>query len=195
MAEGAVADAGVVTPGATGAVADGVVTAGEQTQATTLGLLDWRGSLPENLRTDPTIQKYRSLEDAAKGLVEQQKLMGRALFVPEKDEDTQGWDRVYEKLGRPADANAYTLPEVELPEGMGFDAEFMRGLRELAHGSRFNQKQFNEVVAFSAQTLRQGHNMQAAERARAHEEGQRDLAKEFGASAPRLVERARGFFE
>jgi hypothetical protein len=141
------------------------------------------------------IQQFPHLEGAAKTLISQQKMLGRALFVPEQADDADGWGKVYTKLGRPATAADYAVPEVELPEGMGFDAEFMRGLKEVAHASGMNQKQFDQVVAFSGQTLRQGANLQGEALARSLDDGKRELAKRFGASAPRLVERAAAFFE
>jgi len=188
MAE-AVADAPGTT---TGAPAAGTTTAPSTDGLT---LLDWRGSLPADLRSDPVLQQFPHLEGAAKTLVSQQKMLGRALFVPEQADDADGWGKVYAKLGRPETSADYAVPEVELPEGMAFDGEFMRGLKEVAHASGMSQRQFDQVVAFSGQTLRQGANLQGEALARSLDDGQRELAKRFGASAPRMVERASAFFE
>lgn len=62
------------------------------------------------------------------------------IVVPKTDEE---WGPVYDKLGRPESADKYVVTRPEkLPEGMSYDEEGEKFLRQFAHANGFNQKQF-----------------------------------------------------
>jgi len=162
-------------------------------------LLDWRATLPEAIRTHTVLQQFPTTEAAAKTLVAQAEMIGRGLYLPREDADdaakAEALDKVYARLGRPKDAASYAITPPALPEGMAWDPEMERQFREEAWAAGLSQQQVERLLAFEGRRAAQLGNLQAAAEARSYEEGQQALAREFGASAPRLLARARGFFE
>ena len=71
---------------------------------------DWRESLPEELRNDPTLQNYKDVESLAKTVVHQQKMIGSRVPLPKTEEEKA---ELYGKLGRPEEPAKY---EVAVPE-------------------------------------------------------------------------------
>lgn len=91
---------------------------------------DWRASLPESydgkddkgavakipLRADPTLGKYKSVEDLARGHIEATKMVGRGLAVPPADAKPEERRAFFDKLGVPKDAAGYA--DIKAPEGI-----------------------------------------------------------------------------
>ena len=48
---------------------------------------DWRSSLTDELKNNPTIQNIKDLESAANTLVHQQKMIGSRIPIPKTDEE------------------------------------------------------------------------------------------------------------
>jgi hypothetical protein len=95
---------------------------------------DWREGLDPTIKQHPSMQNFKSPVDLAKSWVEAQKLIGRdKIPVPGEKATKEDWDMVFDRLGRPKDANGYQLPEVKLPEGYpGTKKEFIDGFKSKA---------------------------------------------------------------
>ena len=50
---------------------------------------DWRSSLGDELKNNPTIQNIKDLESAANTLVHQQKMIGSRIPIPKTDEENK----------------------------------------------------------------------------------------------------------
>lgn len=124
-------------------------------------------SLSEEIKTNPTLAQYNSLEEALKGHIETKSLVGSSIRVPGPDagdEDKQAFyqklmDRVpnlmvkpdfsepeqatefYNLFGKPGDATQYTMPE-----GSKLAPDIESELREMAFTSNLNQEQFQKMV-------------------------------------------------
>lgn len=73
----------------------------------------WRDSLPEDMRADPTLNKYSDLTNLAKAHVELQKKIGeKGIIKPGKDASPESWKAFREALGVPA-ADKYELGKFE----------------------------------------------------------------------------------
>lgn len=159
-------------------------------------LLDWRASLPENLRSAGVITQHPTLEGAAKTLVSQGEMLGRALFLPKEeagtDAHTAGMQKVYKTLGRPDTADAYELPT---PEGHALDAAIATRWKTAFHAAGLSQGQVKEVMDEYWRTVTYADNVHAGAEARSYEEGRRALQAEFGASTDDIIEKAKGFFD
>lgn len=83
---------------------------------------NWYDSLSEDLRNNPTIQKYKSQEDAHKAHLELQKIMGNEKIALPKDENDEVAIKALNKaLGVPEEAtgeNGYKFEELEGMDGM-----------------------------------------------------------------------------
>lgn len=84
----------------------------------TTEIVDWREGLDVAIKEHPSIKNFKSPGDLAKSWVEAQKLIGRdKIPVPGEKATKEDWDMVFERLGRPKDADGYAIPEVKMPEG------------------------------------------------------------------------------
>jgi hypothetical protein len=103
----------------------------------------WRDSLPEDIRDNPNIQKYSSVESLAKAYVNASSMLGRdKLVMPKSDEE---WGDFYDKIGRPQDYQGYEFEKVDLPEGTPVDEEMMETFKKVAHESGLTAKQANDL--------------------------------------------------
>lgn len=77
---------------------------------------NWYDTLPDDLKTDPTVAKYTSLEGATRGLVGAVKLIGERpenLMKRPAAGDDAGTRKVLHQLGLPESPETYTLQPIE----------------------------------------------------------------------------------
>lgn len=100
---------------------------------------DWKASLPEDIKADPSLAPIKDLAGLAKSYVNAQKLIGgEKVAVPKDDTDPQ-WDVVYNRLGRPESPDKYDLAK---PEGLpDYDEGAEKAFREQAHRLGLTAKQ------------------------------------------------------
>jgi hypothetical protein len=67
----------------------------------------WYSSLPDDLKNDPNVTKYSKLDEAIKGGLSAQKLIGNSVRVPGDDATPDEWAKFYEKTGRPKTPDEY----------------------------------------------------------------------------------------
>jgi len=88
--------------------------------------------LPEDLRSDPSLQPFKDVPELAKSFVHAQRMIGmEKLPVPGPNATDEDWNVVYDKLGRPEAPDKYELPAP--PEGFELDPEMASAFRETAH--------------------------------------------------------------
>ncbi len=106
-----------------------------------------RDGAPETVRNLLEAKKWTNIEQIAEGFVNlEQKLgAGEHLFIPESEEDTEGWNNVFKQLGRPETHDKYEVAyEGEVP----VSDELVGQFKQFAHGLGLTQKQFNDVINF-----------------------------------------------
>ena len=115
---------------------------------------DWREMIPVELRQDPTWNKYHSPEQAFRGLVEAQKLIGKkeiptGLVKPSEEAPKEDWSNYRLELGKmlgvPDSAERYEVPEAA-KELNGLDT-----LMQIAHRSGLGNEQFSSMIEAVAQ--------------------------------------------
>lgn len=100
---------------------------------------EWMGSIPEELRTDPTLTRFKNVEGLAKSYLQARNMIGRdKIAMPESEQD---WNDVYSRLGRPGTGDEYNLAKPELPEGVRMNEETAKAFRETAHQLGLSDKQ------------------------------------------------------
>lgn len=103
----------------------------------------WRDELPEDLRNNPTLDKYSSVESLAKGYINASSMLGQdKLVMPKSDED---WGDFYNKIGRPEAPEGYEFDAVALPEGTPVDEGVLEEFKQIAHTTGLTAKQANEL--------------------------------------------------
>lgn len=143
-------------------------------------LLDMIGD--EDLKADQSLQQVQSVEDLAKGYVHAQKLVGKDKLVLPKDEnDTDAWNDVFKKLGRPNDPSEYELPSLDenskaqVPEGT--DEWFKNKAHELGLTNKQARDLWSSYLTDVAEKTAESAEQQAQQ---AREQAEAQLKQEFG---------------
>jgi hypothetical protein len=108
---------------------------------------DWRSGVAEDLRSNPHLETFKSVDDLAKSWINAQRLIGKdKLPVPTDKDGKEIWDTVYSRLGRPESPKGYKLPEVKRPEGYPQgDPKEIEGILAKAHELGLNNKQIGTL--------------------------------------------------
>lgn len=144
----------------------------------------YEGFADANLKTDPTIQTFKSVEELAKGHVALMKRFGidpaRRVDLPADPNDKDGMAAVFTKLGRP-----------EKPDGYGFklddkasdaDKAFLARALPALHGANLTTEQAKGVFEFWMKEAQDAAAGGAAAQQAAVAAGTEALRKEWGAA-------------
>lgn len=102
----AAASGGAPPPAVTGNLGSGALGSPNGNQAT------WRDTLPDDLKADPTLNKYSDVPNLAKAHIELQKKFGeKGIFKPGKDASPEQIKAFREELGIPTDLSKYDMGE------------------------------------------------------------------------------------
>ncbi len=112
--------------------------------------------LPEDLRTDPTFEPYKgdTIEDVigklAKSHVSVNKLIGAdknaILKFPTSDDDTEAYDAIYNRLGRPEEVSGYEIEALAKDNPLA-DVDQLNALTEIAHQGGVSKDTWNKIVS------------------------------------------------
>jgi hypothetical protein len=134
-------------------------------------------SLPEDLRSEPSLRNFADPASLAKSYVHAQRMIGAdKVPLPGKSATPDEWRAVYQRLGAPDDANAYELNF----ESADFSENELSGLKAAALDAGLNNTQAQRIAAYLEETLtgaRSGFD-EAAEDLR--HQGEQELRQEFG---------------
>jgi hypothetical protein len=91
----------------------------------------WRDILPEELKNDPSIIKYASIEDLAKGHQHLMKTIGSdKISIPDKHATPDDWKALFNRLGNPEKLEEY---DVKVNDESGLDGDFVDWYKQTAH--------------------------------------------------------------
>lgn len=141
----------------------------------------WKDSLPEEIRSDPSLNDINDIGNLAKSYINGQKLIGKdKIALPGKEATEAEMNDFYSSLGRPADPKEYTFDKPTLPEGISYDQDFEDAFKGVAHAAGLNPQQakqiydgYHEYVNNQAATNSEGNQLQ-------HAEWVDSIKKEFG---------------
>lgn len=105
---------------------------------------DWRASLPEDIRNDPSLADVQDVNSLASQFINSQKMIGGRIPMPGQD-DEAGWNELYNKLGRPEAADKYQVAE-EAYHGLERDADFEAAFFDKAYQAGLSNKQVTEIL-------------------------------------------------
>lgn len=156
---------------------------------------DWKSSLPEDLRMDPSIANQPSVESMGRSYISAQRMVGLdKIAVPTEHSTDEEWTQVYEKLGRPESPEGYELEMNNVPEGLEANPQLVDWFKGTAHDIGLTPRQ--------AQQLADRYNVMAGEveqspdevaiAAEAQEqEGIRSLQREYGKAFDSKIDTAK----
>lgn len=141
---------------------------------------EWLATLPEELRGDATLSRYKTVDDLARGHVEAHKVAKSKVMLPGADADDAAWAQFGQQL-RPAEAKDYDIPVPEGDDGafaekfkakaheIGLPPRWAKALAEWQNGEMseslqaIDQQRNSEVEAFKASTPDYQRKLSAAE--------------------------------
>jgi hypothetical protein len=154
----------------------------------------WRDGLEPDLRSNPSLEKFKDVGSLAKSYVEVQGLVGKkGIIKPGENATEEQVSEYYKALGRPDDVSGYELDTFEVPEVLA-DVWDMNATSEVAAEAfrlGVTKEQFNGLLAKQAevQAAQLGERVQAVKSSRENTEsvlkekwgmaydGQKDLAQ------------------
>lgn len=170
----------------------GASTAGTIDAGSSAGSMqDWRASLDETLRADPTLADIKDLNGLAKSYVHAQRMIGKdKITIPQEGADPTEWDGFYERLGRPGDGNYKLDPTGLMPADLPFDPQVLDRFKKVFHSAGLSQKQAEGVFKNYLQYVGEVHanNQQGVESQR--QEWVNTVKKEFGRAFDERVDLA-----
>jgi hypothetical protein len=111
---------------------------------------------------------------------------GRTILAPKSDDDADGWNAVYNRLGRPESADKYELP---VPEGD--DGSFAKSVAPVLHELGLTAKQARGLAEWWNETSSKRIEMEGDSFAQKSEAQYQALQKEWGAAAAQNEELAK----
>ena len=137
---------------------------------------DWRSSLNDELKNNPTIQNIKDLESAANTLVHQQKMIGSRIPIPKTDEERA---ELYTKLGRPETSEKYNfaIPETH---SKFFNEEQVKQFKNVAHQIGLNNDQAKALIDFQVKSVDFENQRRNSEMTLGKKSTEEALHKEWG---------------
>ena len=141
---------------------------------------DWRAGLPDDIKDHQALANIADVGTLAKTMIHAQSMVGaEKIAVPGKWATDDDWSDVYNKLGRPEDANGYelTFGDVEV------DQEFVGAFKEVAHESGLTPRQAEKLAAWYmdvTESVAQSPEQLEADVATAKADAEAELRKEYG---------------
>lgn len=105
--------------------------------------VDWRSTLPEDLKSDPSLSAFTDVVSLAKSYVSTKSLVGKkGVIKPEDNASPEEWDGFYKALGRPELAKY----EVSPPKDAKINEKIFGQAKETFYKLGLLPKQAQEVV-------------------------------------------------
>lgn len=160
----------------------------EPAQASSAQPSTWRDILPDDIKNDPSINKFEDVSDLAKSYLHAQKMVGsNKISIPDKHATADDWKRVFHELGNPKELENY---DVKPSNNEVIDEEFFGWYKEKAHslGILPHQAQdlINDFTARQEEIIKNAKEQQELQ----INETVRELHKEWGQAYDQKVNAA-----
>lgn len=147
----------------------------------TNGTQTWRDTLPDDLKTNPSLATVPDVPTLAKNYINQAQLIGaKRTELPNDKWTDKEYGSFWSQLGRPESPDKYTMPKVELPKELPLDETQLKSRRELFHKSGLTDKQAQAVLEADLTWIKSAFDKETSDRAQAKAAGEAELKKEFG---------------
>tara|TARA_R100001086_G_scaffold34927_2_gene15800 strand:+ start:2672 stop:3466 length:795 start_codon:yes stop_codon:yes gene_type:complete len=156
---------------------------GSQPEAAPVNFID---TLPEDLRAEPSLKNIMDVGNLAKSYVHAQRMIGSdKIPLPGKSASDEDWSLVYDKLGRPTDANGY---QITLPETFG--EENMEIFKKAAYDAGLNSKQAAAMAEMLGGQLNNASEQYKTNAENLAHESEMELRKEYGQAFKQKMQKA-----
>ena len=152
----------------------------EQTATSEPVETSWRDSLPDDLRSNTSLEKFSDVSTLAKSYINAEQMIGKDKMVVPGDNTTEDeWNDIYNKLGRPENSDGYEL-QMNLQEGEVVDEQLYTAFKDAAHANGLSPKQAQGLLNFYNDISTEALNEQANSGVLAQEQSSRELREEWG---------------
>ena len=143
---------------------------------------NWNDGMPEDMRSNPNINKYKSLEEFGKGhLNVVQKVGEKGVIVPKEGASQEEIDKFYNTMGRPDKPEGYSFGEVEgLHKGIETSPEGVANLKKTLHGFGLSNAQASGLYKWYMNNISEGLTKHDASVAEGNEVSRSALKREWG---------------
>lgn len=151
---------------------------------------DWKASLDESLRSDPSLADIKDVSGLAKSYIHAQKMVGRdKVAIPQEGAAPDEWAAFYDRLGRPAE---YELNkgDLTLPENVQVNEATEQAMLKIFHEAGLTNAQANAIYNGYMQQL--VGDVEGANKARESQQADwhAELQKDFGKAFEQQVDMA-----
>lgn len=149
---------------------------------------DWRATLPESIREDATLKKYKSVDDLAGAYINAQKLIGgNKMIVPNENTSEDEWKDIFKKLGVPEKVDDY---KVKFKDGSTIQEDFVKDFQATAHKLGVLPKQAQALAEWFSDINLGSEAKIKAQAVESLKQTQADLKKEWGNAYQVKINRA-----
>ena len=140
---------------------------------------NWKTSISEEFRNDPSIEKFTEIDALAKSYINATKMIGQdKLVIPTNNSTEDQWNEVYEKLGRPESADKYTLDINS--EVVSMDEGAVKSFAEQSHKLGLNNKQAQGILEFYKNNMEGTAQQSKIDTETAQAQAEQQLRQEWG---------------
>lgn len=154
-----------------------------QTQATTTTATtqSWRDTLPDDLKSNPTLATVPDVATLAKNHVNLQSMIGtKRLEQPNEKWDKTKYDEFYKAIGRPETPDKYSPVNVKLPDGFEIPKEEVSKALATFHEAGLTDAQAQKVLGLYFGGIAQGAEAETSRKAQEKAGAEAELRKEYG---------------
>jgi hypothetical protein len=141
----------------------------------------WRDALPETIRGEKTLAKFKDAGALAQSYIELEK-MPRGVAVPKDDAKPEEWAAYYDKIGRPKDPSAYAV-NVKVPEGMPWSKEAEANILVKLHDAGLTTRQAEKVINGYIEIAAKGNLLIEQAKNQTRQEAENTMKGEWGGLA------------
>lgn len=184
-------EAGGGTPAAAPAAgAPAVAVQAPAPAGTALAGANWRDAIPEDIRSDPSLQDIKDVGNLAKSFVNAQKMVGAdKIALPAKDATPEQWGAFFTRLGRPESAENYDFTFNGVDQSK--DDRIMGKFGETAHKLGLSGSQARGIVEWYNEAMQGEMTTLQTEGNADREKVMTDLRGKYGEAADAKIEGAR----
>ena len=140
---------------------------------------NWKTSISEEFRNDPSIEKFTEIDALAKSYINATKMIGQdKVVIPTNNSTEDQWNEVYSKLGRPESADKYSLDATS--EIVQMDDNAIKSFAEQSHKLGLNNKQAQGILEYYKNNMEGTAQQSRIDTETAQTQTEQQLRQEWG---------------
>ena len=150
---------------------------------------NWKTSISEEFRNDPSIEKFTEIDSLAKSYINATKMIGQdKIIIPTNNSTEDQWNEVYSKLGRPESADKYALDAKS--ETVQMDEGAIKSFAEQSHKLGLNNKQAQGILEYYKNNMEGSAQQSRIDTETAQTQAEQQLRQEWGRDFDNQVSKA-----